>query len=103
MDEKEFDSLTDAEINELLLWDGLDSAKIKKEAEELAQELKAAYAPTRWQTIKRRAVWYIKQLFPLRYKSEYREDDKPRLTIWRMWLGRCFSIESWELAEQSPA
>jgi len=49
----------------------------------------------------RRLKWYIKQLFPLRYESEYIEDSKPRLTIWRMWLGRCFNVRSFILASDN--
>jgi len=46
----------------------------------------------------RRLKWYIKQLLPLRYESQYIEDGKPRLTIWRMWFGRCFGTRSFILA-----
>ena len=49
---------------------------------------------------KTRIIWYIKQLLPLHYESRYREDDKPRLTTWRMWFGRCFEVCSFELADE---
>lgn len=60
-----------------------------------------------------RLVWYFKQLLPLTYWSIYSEylcscDDnckcgnygktQKRITIWRMWFGRCFNIESYELS-----
>ncbi len=39
--------------------------------------------------------WYIKQLLPLQYISQYsviHKDATPekKLSIWRMWFGRCF-------------
>lgn len=44
-------------------------------------------------------IWYIKQLFPLQYVSEYWENGKKKLTIWRMWMGKCFAIRDYELAQ----
>lgn len=41
--------------------------------------------------------WYIKQLFPLAYVSTYTEKGKRRLTVWRMWLGRCSNIRTFIL------
>lgn len=50
-------------------------------------------------------IWYLKQLLPLMYVSEYTEppqtDDgfaQRKLTIWRMWFGRSFGIRTYELA-----
>ena len=43
-------------------------------------------------------VWYIKQLFPLTYVSTYREGEGRKLSIWRMWFGRCFAIRTYKLA-----
>ena len=43
----------------------------------------------------KRLVWCIKQLLPLMYVSEYREDGYRRLTIWRMWMGRCFNVRDY--------
>jgi hypothetical protein len=42
-------------------------------------------------------TWYLKQLFPLKYDTEYSENGKNYVTIWKMWLGRCFSIKKYEL------
>ncbi len=48
-------------------------------------------------------IWYLKQLLPLRYQSQYAEilpggGERKLLTIWRMWFGRCFNVQTWELA-----
>ncbi len=48
--------------------------------------------------MKSRLVWYLRQLLPLTYVSTYTEDDKRRLSIWRMWFGRCFDIRTFTLA-----
>jgi len=42
-------------------------------------------------------LWYLKQLFPLRYKSEYMENGEKCLCIWRMWFGRCYNIKAWSV------
>lgn len=44
-------------------------------------------------------IWYFKQLFPFVYVSRYHEGDKPKLTIWRMWMGRCYNVRTYDLAE----
>ena len=53
-------------------------------------------------------IWYLKQLLPLRYESEFiehiedsesAEGGQPTLCIWRMWMGRCFNVRYWRLAE----
>ena len=41
--------------------------------------------------------WYIKQIFPLMYKTTYGKDGKKYFCVWRMWLGRCFQIEEHEI------
>lgn len=38
-------------------------------------------------------VWYIKQLFPLTYRTRYKENGKPHFCVWRMWFGFCFNID----------
>ena len=49
--------------------------------------------------MKERIKWYFKQLLPLVYVSEYGEanTDKRFVTVWRMWFGHCFNIETWEV------
>lgn len=37
--------------------------------------------------------WFLKQLFPLTYRSHYRESGKKVFCVWKMWLGRCYAIE----------
>lgn len=38
-------------------------------------------------------IWYIKQLLPLCYKTDYIENGKAIRCEWRMWFGRCFDIK----------
>lgn len=42
-------------------------------------------------------IWYLKQLFPLMYVSTYTENGSRKLTIWRMWFGRCFNIRTFDI------
>ena len=37
-----------------------------------------------------KVTWYIKQLFPLTYISKYREGERNRLSIWKMWFGKVY-------------
>ena len=53
-----------------------------------------------------RLKWYIKQLLPLTYVSEYTTDGdcdscgkKQIVTVWRMWFGHCFNIREWEVTK----
>lgn len=43
-------------------------------------------------------LWYLKQLLPFKYHTRYGEGGKDYVTVWRMWFGRCFNIEKWEVA-----
>ena len=37
--------------------------------------------------------WYLKQLLPLAYWTRYRDGaDRQHFCIWKMWLGRCYSV-----------
>jgi hypothetical protein len=38
--------------------------------------------------------WYLKQLFPLTYRSHYKIGNEKMFSVWRMWLGRCFDVET---------
>ena len=38
-------------------------------------------------------LWYVKQLWPCLYYTQYWDKDGSHFTIWRMWLSRCFRIE----------
>ena len=42
-----------------------------------------------------KVIWYIKQLFPLTYISNYREDRQNKLAIWKMWFGRSYRIRDY--------
>lgn len=48
--------------------------------------------------MKSKIEWYLRQLLPLSYISEYRADGKRKVTYWRMWFGRCFSVRTWVVA-----
>ncbi len=54
----------------------------------------------RWSSRWAKTQWRIKQLLPLTYRSRYKDGaDKMHFCVWRMWLGRCFSIEDVVVAE----
>ncbi len=38
-------------------------------------------------------LWYLKQFLPLTYRSRYTENGKQHFCVWRMWAGRCFTID----------
>ena len=37
-------------------------------------------------------LWCIKQIFPLTYWTRCGYADGTHFIIWRMWMGKCFSI-----------
>lgn len=44
-------------------------------------------------------IWYLRQLFPLTYRSHYStESGQKRFAVWRMWLGCCFDVEDVAIA-----
>ena len=47
-----------------------------------------------------RIKWYFKQLLPLTYVTEYTENERRVVTVWRMWFGHCFNIREWEVASR---
>ena len=43
-------------------------------------------------------TWYLKQLLPLTYRSRYRDAAGARhFCVWRMWFGRCFQVEDYQI------
>lgn len=42
-------------------------------------------------------IWFLKQLFPLTYRSHYIEKNKKMFCVWRMWFGKSFNIETFEI------
>jgi hypothetical protein len=46
-----------------------------------------------------RIKWYIKQLFPLTYRTTYTQEGKRHFTVWRMWMGRCYAVDDVVIAE----
>lgn len=48
--------------------------------------------------MKRKLTWYLKQLLPLVYWTTYGgKDDKKEFCIWKMWLGKCYSITTFKI------
>ncbi len=46
----------------------------------------------------RRGMWFLKQILPLLYVSEYTDhDDTRKICVWRMWFGRAFAIREWSV------
>lgn len=42
--------------------------------------------------MKNKIIWYIKQLLPLTYRTEYKTEDGQRwYTVWNMWFGKSFN------------
>jgi len=37
-------------------------------------------------------VWSLRQLLPLSYTTTYKENGQWHACHWRMWFGRCFSV-----------
>lgn len=55
-----------------------------------------------------RVKWYIKQLLPLTYVTEYTTagecdtcEERRIVTVWRMWFGRCFDVREWEIVPRT--
>lgn len=44
-------------------------------------------------------IWYLKQLFPFSYNTTFRSDGHKYVTVWNMWLGRCYNIKEWKVME----
>ena len=42
-----------------------------------------------------RVKWYLKQLLPLTYRTEFAEGGKRKVAVWNMWFGRCYNIDEW--------
>lgn len=39
-------------------------------------------------------LWYLKQLFPLTYRTWYRDSNgEQHFTVWKMWFGRSYNID----------
>jgi hypothetical protein len=44
-----------------------------------------------------KAIWFVKQLLPLAYWTEYEQDGKKYFHIWRMWFGKCFNQSKFQI------
>lgn len=45
----------------------------------------------------KKIFWHLKQLLPLLYVATYAEFGTRKLSIWRMWFGRCFAIREYRI------
>lgn len=46
-----------------------------------------------------RITWYLKQLFPFTYRSQYAtQSGEKHFAVWNMWFGKCFNIQDFVLA-----
>ena len=44
----------------------------------------------------KRAIWYLRQLLPLTYRSHYRDaQGNKRFSVWKMWMGHAYAIEDY--------
>ncbi len=50
-------------------------------------------------------IWHIKQLLPLKYHTTYTDTatGQRMIAVWRMWLGRQFWVQRWELQGDQTA
>ena len=44
-----------------------------------------------------KVIWYLKQLFPLTYRSHFENNGRKFFAVWRMWFGHVFYYECWPL------
>lgn len=45
-------------------------------------------------------IYFIKQLFPLKYHSKYRiQNGETYLALWTQWFGKPFNIEHFKLTD----
>lgn len=44
--------------------------------------------------------YYLKQLIPLTYTSEYTDDEGDKVCIWKMWLGRSYNIKHYKICSK---
>lgn len=45
-------------------------------------------------------MWYLKQLFPLTYRTTYVQNGEKHFTVWKMWLGRCYNIDDYVVSNK---
>lgn len=48
-----------------------------------------------------RVAWYLKQILPMKYSSTFLEGGQRKHCEWRMWLGRCFDINTTTIEEEA--
>ncbi len=45
----------------------------------------------------KKIFWYFKQLFPLTYRSHYKENGNKKFSVWEIWFGRCYKVETFSI------
>lgn len=51
-----------------------------------------------------RLSWYLKQLLPFTYVSEYgvgytgTDDYHKEVCVWKMWMGRSYNVRTWKIS-----
>jgi hypothetical protein len=45
----------------------------------------------------KRITWYLKQLLPLTYRSHYGKGMREMFCVWKMWFGKCFAVEEYDI------
>ena len=45
----------------------------------------------------KKIIWSLKQLLPFTYFSEYTTEGRREVAIWKMWMGRSYSINRWQI------
>ena len=43
--------------------------------------------------------WYLKQLFPLTYRSRYSNGEGKHFAVWKMWFGKVYKYDDVIIAE----
>ena len=47
-------------------------------------------------------IWFLKQLLPLTYRSEYQEGRKKVFAVWNMWFGKVFNLDAYFITSKCP-
>lgn len=49
----------------------------------------------------KKLTWYLKQLLPLTYWSVCGTGNHKEFCIWKMWLGKCYSITAFTIDDKT--
>lgn len=45
-------------------------------------------------------LWHLKQLLPLTYRTHYTDAKGKHFVVWKMWLGRSYSIDDYIIGQK---